>query len=145
MYRLFKNKQPQVAVILSDASRVEFLNNLYITDKESEISQLEAMAKTKECGVYFDTDDTKVKEEDLQELRSQYVPVRRSKVAKNRVGSPGIGSSKSLTGTQFQKGVANTVTVLGGQENKIEEPVKVSGDAQDASASKTVKNILANK
>ncbi|TFZ81698.1 hypothetical protein [Candidatus Macondimonas diazotrophica] len=145
MYRLFKNKQPQVAVILSDASRVEFLNGIYITNKEAEIAQLESMAKTKECGVYFDADDTKVSEENLQELRSRYVPVRRSKAAKNRIRSPGIGSSKSLTGSQFQAGVSNTVTVLGSQENKIEEAVKVSGDPKNVSAAEALKNRLASK
>jgi len=141
MNRLFKNKQLQVAVILPDATRVEFLSHMYITSKEKEIEQLEKMAESGECGVYFTESDTKVSDEKLGELKAQMVPQRRDLLRKNKIPAPGVGLDKSITGTKFQESVTNTVTVLGGQNNTIE----VSGDKKNEAASKVIKDRLAGK
>lgn len=150
MYRLFKNKSKQVGVILPNAKRVEFLNYVYVTDREDEIAALDGYAKDKECGVYFDAEDTKVSEEQLTKIRAEMKPQRNE--SRNMVFSPGIGSSSSVTKTGFQQGVASTASMIRG--NRVES-VTVSGAGSEpkgvtVSGSKdqsvnTLRNKLAEK
>lgn len=138
MYRLFKNKSLQVGVFLPNAKRVEFLNHVYVTDRKDEIDALEQYAKSKECGVYFDAEDTEVSEESLAEIRAGMTPVRRGQ--RNAAVTPGVGSAASVTKTGFQEGVANTRTVISGQENA--PTVTVSGDKTNA---ESVRKVLGKK
>lgn len=138
MYRLFKNKSKQVGVILPNAKRVEFLNYVYVTDREDEIAALDGYAKGKECGVYVEAENTRVSEKQLAEIRAKMQPERSG--SRNTLVTPGVGSSSSVTKTGFQQGVANTASMIRGNR---EETVTVSGSG--GKSAEALRNKLAEK
>lgn len=125
-YRLFKNKSMQVAVVLPNGSRVDFLNHKYLTKNSKEIEFLEAYAENQECGVYFDAEDTKVAEKDLGQIREDMVPFRRRSL--NYIPNIGARPPAVHPGTSFQSGVASTAHIVSGN---VGDTIKVSGGLKD--------------